>query len=166
MTAGTAAVESWIDMLLMAAALGSGLMAGLFFVFSNSVMIAFSRMENGRGMKAMQAINAAILNRPFLLLFFGTAVLSAASAVVSLLYGQQSGSVWMLAGALLYLAGGFGVTVVCNVPLNNRLAAHRPDSAEGLAFWRRYFVVWTRWNHVRTLCSAAALGCFVWAAAG
>ncbi|WP_018977070.1 anthrone oxygenase family protein [Saccharibacillus kuerlensis] len=161
-----ASAAGWVDALIFLNALGCGLMAGLFFVFSNSAMTALSRLEDGSGMNAMQAINAAIVNPTFLLLFFGTACLSAVSAAAALLHWQQPGSVWMLAGGLLYLAGGFGVTVICNVPLNNKLAAHRPDTAEGLDFWNQYSLVWTRWNHVRTFCSAAALGCFVLAAAG
>jgi len=41
---------------------GSGLMAGLFFVFSFSVMDALAQMPTSEGMKAMQLINRTILN--------------------------------------------------------------------------------------------------------
>ncbi|NGZ76454.1 anthrone oxygenase family protein [Saccharibacillus alkalitolerans] len=155
----------WFDALLLVCALGTGLMAGLFFVFSNSAMTAFVRMENNRGMAAMQGINASILNRPFLLLFFGTAVLSALCVAVFFGLERESRSPWMLTGALLYLTGGFGITAAFNVPLNRRLAALPADSSAGQAFWAHYAVVWTRWNHVRTICCTASLGCFVLAAA-
>ena len=155
----------WIDLLALAAAVGSGLMAGLFFVFSNAIMRALSTLENERGMAAMQAINAVILNPLFMLLFVGTALLCAVGLATSLMREQQPGTTWLLSGSLLYLIGGFGITAVCNVPLNNRLAALHAGSPEGRAFWLRYVSAWTKWNHVRTLCCVASLACFVLAAA-
>jgi uncharacterized membrane protein len=53
------------------------------------------------------------------------------------------------------------VTLIFNVPLNNRLAAVNPDSAEGKAVWAHYLRVWTVWNHVRTVAPLAAMGCFI-----
>jgi uncharacterized membrane protein len=53
--------------------LGCGLMAGLFFAFSVSVMKALARLPSGAGMAAMQSINVAIINPVFLAAFFGTA---------------------------------------------------------------------------------------------
>lgn len=52
------------------------------------------------------------------------------------------------AGALLFLAAVFGVTVVINVPLNNRLAAG--------ADWAAFAPRWVRWNLVRGVASALA----------
>jgi uncharacterized membrane protein len=55
-----------IDRLLFAftlvAALGCGLMAGLFFAFSLSVMKALARLPSAEGIVAMQSINVAIIN--------------------------------------------------------------------------------------------------------
>jgi uncharacterized membrane protein len=62
---------------------------------------------------------------------------------------------------LLYFVGTFLVTLVFNVPLNNRLAAVNPDSAEGKALWTHYLSVWTAWNHVRTVAPLAAMACFI-----
>ena len=67
------------------AALGSGLIAGLYFAFSTAVMPALANLPEEQGIAAMQKINAAILNPLFLLLFFGTAVASAISVITSLL---------------------------------------------------------------------------------
>ncbi len=67
-----------IDRLLFAltllAALGCGLMAGLFFAFSVCVMKALERLPSAAGITAMQSINVAIINPVFLAVFFGTAV--------------------------------------------------------------------------------------------
>ena len=59
------------------AALGSGLVAGLFFGFSTAVMKALARLPPAQGMKAMQDINVVILNPVFLAVFMGTALISA-----------------------------------------------------------------------------------------
>jgi uncharacterized membrane protein len=58
-------------------------------------------------------------------------------------------------GSVLYLTGSTVVTMVCNVPLNNVLAAADPGSAEGDRIWTRYLEVWTMWNHVRTVACLA-----------
>ena len=67
----------------------------------------------------------------------------------------------LLAGSASYFVGTFLVTLVCNVPWNNRLAAADPASAAGQALWARYVSRWTAWNHVRTVAALAALAAFV-----
>ena len=62
----------------------------------------------------------------------------------------------LLAGALLYLAGSFLVTIVFNVPRNDALAAVDPSSAAGTTLWASYLTAWTAWNHVRTAAALAA----------
>ena len=42
------------------------------------------------------------------------------------------------------------VTIVFNVPLNDALAAAKPESPASAELWTRYLSVWTGWNHVRT----------------
>ncbi|HET7851741.1 MAG TPA: anthrone oxygenase family protein, partial [Methyloceanibacter sp.] len=113
------------------AALGSGLIAGFFLAFSATVMWALERQPPPAGIAAMQAINIVVLNPIFLGVFFGTAILSLVLDIVALLRWSDPGSGYLLAGSLLYFVGTFLVTLVCNVPLNNRLAAVEPDSAEG-----------------------------------
>ena len=144
------------------AAIGSGVMAGLFFVFSNFAMTALGRLPAEQGIAAMQSINVAILNPYFFVAFFGTAILSLVLAAVYFLQGG-TGGLWLLAGAAFYLIGIVIVTMVFNVPLNNELAAAAPGSAEGAAVWSRYLDEWVLWNHVRTLTGIAALVCFVMA---
>ncbi len=46
-------MTTWIEALVGAAAVGSGLMAGLFFVFSNFAMRALGRIPTPGGMSAM-----------------------------------------------------------------------------------------------------------------
>ena len=74
---------------------------------------------------------------------------------------RRPGNGLLLAGSLLYLAGAFLVTMICNVPRNNRLAAVDPATAEGARVWSAYLREWTAWNHVRTVASAAATVAFI-----
>lgn len=50
--------------------------------------------------------------------------------------------------------------MACNVPLNDRLARVEPASAD--VAWPAYVAAWLRWNHVRTVMGALALGAFAW----
>jgi len=147
--------------LTLLAALGSGLMAGLFFAFSNSIMQALAKRPAPVGIAAMQSIDETILNPVFFLVFFGTALIGLVLAVMALIGWEGAGSAWRLAGGLLYLVGSIGITMAFNVPLNNRLAKAVPESAEGATFWSQYVSVWTAWNHARTLGCLGATGSFI-----
>ena len=152
---------TWIDAITFLAALGAGLIAGAFFAFSSFVMGALAKLPPAGGIAAMQSINVHILNPGFFALFFGTSALSAVLAVVAILNRAQAWSLPLLAGGLCYLAGVLLVTMIFNVPLNNRLAASAPESAEAATFWAEYLRVWTAWNHVRTVLSLAATASFI-----
>lgn len=154
-------MESLLPILTFVAALGSGLMAGFFMAFSVTVMWALERQPPAAGISAMQAINVVVLNPFFLGTFFGTAIISLVLAIVALAGWSKPGSGYLLAGSLLYFVGTFLVTLLFNVPLNNRLAAVKPDSAEGKAVWTHYLRVWTAWNHVRTIAPLAAMAAFI-----
>jgi uncharacterized membrane protein len=149
-----------LTLLLIVASVGAGLMGGLFFIFSNTIMSAFDRLPAGGGVPAMQRINEVILNPVFFLFFFGTAVLSLVLLVASLVHLERPGAWLACAGALLYLLGCMGVTMVFNVPLNNKLAALPATATDLVAQWQAYRVPWTLWNHVRTVACALAAAAF------
>jgi uncharacterized membrane protein len=155
------AMPSLPFILTLLAALGSGMMAGLFFAFSTFVMQALANRPAPVGIAAMQSINQTILKPIFFLVFFGSAVASVATVLWALLDWSGRDSGLRLAGALLYLVGSIGVTMRCNVPLNLQLDKVAADSAEGTAFWSHYLRVWTRWNHVRTVACIAASVSFI-----
>jgi uncharacterized membrane protein len=148
--------------LTLLSALGSGLVAGLFFIFSVTIMDALGRLPPAQGIAAMQSINVVILNPIFFAVFFGTAALCLVLAIWSIVEWQAFGAAWLLAGSLLYIFGAIVVTMVFNVPMNDALAAIDPASEEGAGVWARYLIDWTRWNHVRTLaCLGAAAALIV-----
>lgn len=147
--------------LAFSAAIGSGIMGGLFFAFSTFVMRALAALPPSLGMAAMQSINRVILTPLFLGVFLGMALLSAGLAIHAILYWQAPSSSWLFSGSLLYLAGGLVVTMLCNVPRNNRLAVATPDAADSEQIWKRYLDGWTKWNHVRTLATLGACATFI-----
>jgi len=153
-----------IDDLLFAlklfAALGCGLMAGVFFAFSASVMKALARLPPGEGIAAMQSINAAIINPWFLAVFLGTAAACVLAVISSLLRWHGPGAVYLLVGGALYLVGSLLVTVVFNVPMNEALASVAPADPDGASLWASYPANWTAWNHVRAAAALAATASF------
>lgn len=162
----TPMLDRWIPTLAFFAALGSGLIAGVFFAFSTFVMRALAKLPAPSGMSAMQSINVVVINPMFLGVFVGTAGLGVVAAVIAVVRWQRMGAGWLLAGGLLYVIGTFIVTMLCNVPLNDALAkisANDPNAAER---WTSYVSRWTLWNHVRTAAALAATGSFIFACKG
>lgn len=147
--------------LTFAAAMGSGLVAGVFFAFSSFVMPALARIRPEQGIAAMQSINVTVINPLFMLLLFGTALLGILLDIsVSSRWGEQNN--WLiLMASVLYIVGSTGVTMVCNVPLNDSLADVQAGSSDATALWARFLEHWTFWNHVRTLTSAGACALFI-----
>lgn len=146
-------IDNLFFTLTLLSALGCGLMAGVFFIFSNTVMSALARLQPPQGIAAMQSINRTILNPLFFVAFLGTAATSILLAISLLWRWQQPGAVYILAGSLLYLVGAILVTIVCNVPMNEALETVEPESVESANLWTRYLTNWTAWNHVRTIAS-------------
>lgn len=138
------------------AALGCGLMAGVFFAFSAFVMTALARLPKPHGMAAMQSINAAVLNPWFFTAFFGTAIACLAVVIAAVSRWSGPAGAYGLAGAVLYLLGTFLVTVLFNVPKNEALAAVGATDPGAARLWDRYLLQWTTWNHLRTAAALAA----------
>lgn len=146
--------------LMLVAALGCGLNAGVFFAFSTFVMPALARLQPPQGIAAMQSINITAINPLFMLALLGTAFVCLFLAISVLFKWQQPSAFYLLAGSSLYLVGTIAVTVAFNVPLNDALAIVEPDSPEGATLWARYLSDWTFWNHVRTIAAFIAAALF------
>jgi len=146
--------------LTLLAAIGSGLMGGVFFAFSGFVMKALARLTPAQGVAAMQSINVVAVTPPLMITLFGAALASGAVGISSLLAREEPGASWRIAGSLLYLLGTVGVTMACNVPRNNALAAVDPESVAAVSRWAEYLPSWTAWNRVRTTAAIAAAVAF------
>ena len=152
-------MASLYDVLLVAAAVGSGLVGGLFFAFSTFVMRAFDRLPAAQAIAAMQSINITVLHPTFFCAFFGTAAAAVALAVIAAATDRVSTSLIVVGGAV-YVLGSIVVTILFNVPLNDALARVDVRSENPESAWAKYRRPWTRWNHVRTTTSLAAAAVF------
>jgi uncharacterized membrane protein len=148
---------------LIAATLTTGLVAGLFYAYSMSVMPGLGKSADRTFVEAMQRINVAILNGWFAIGFGGALVFTALAAALHL-GGARSVLLWTVAALVLYVAV-LAITFRFNVPLNNELvAAGEIDKIPDLAAVReRFEAAWVRWNVVRTVVNTAAFGCLTWA---
>jgi len=152
---------TWMIYLCVAAALAFGLVAGVFLTFSDFIMRSLRAVAPAAGMAAMQAINRKVYGSLFLMMFMGLAAVSVALAGNAVIFATGPAVAWIVGGGAVYLIGVFLVTVLFNVPMNKRLDALDPATAEATDYWTHYGTAWTRWNHVRSVASAAATGCFL-----
>lgn len=145
---------SLADVVLVAAIVTNGLLAGLYFAFACSVTGALGRLDDRSYVGGFRAINTEILNPAFLSTFFLSPLLAAVAAWL----GFGDGGWWLVAGAALAVAT-FAITVARNVPLNQRLdgalLAHESDVHTAREQFER---PWARWNTVRTLTGIGAVG--------
>lgn len=149
---------------LVAATITVGLMAGLFYAYTCSVMPGLGRTDDRTFVGAMRRINVAILNGWFAVCFGGALVLTVLAALLHLHREGRPALPWIVAALVLY-AVVLVITMRVNVPLNNALdAAGEPDGVADLAAVReRFEAVWVRWNLARTVACVAAFGCLTWA---
>ena len=155
-----ATVDQLLFALTLVAALGCGLIAGVFFAFSTFVMKALARLPPGAGIAAMQSINIVVLNPSFLGTFLGTAAACILAMISSLLRWHEPEALYLFAGSALYLVGTLLVTIVFNVPRNDALASVAPSDPASANMWTGYVARWTAWNHVRTAAALAAAASF------
>ena len=126
------------------------------YVFSTFVMRGLDRTGPVDAITAMRGINAEANSNPvFLLGYFGATILALVVGVIAVIQLQQPGSWWVLVGSVLAILAAV-ITMVFNVPLNNRLDTVNPvglSAADATREWQAYFSTWTAWNHVRTVTS-------------
>lgn len=141
-------MPGWLPAAVLgAAALGTGLLAGLLWSFGTAVLPGLRRAGDDAFVAAFRGMNTAILNPAFLLVLVGVPVLSAAGVVVA---GGGPALPWALAALVANLAT-LVVTAAVNVPLNHRLdaapvATPADRQRARLAFERP----WSRAHRVRT----------------
>ncbi|MQA30774.1 MAG: DUF1772 domain-containing protein, partial [Luteitalea sp.] len=127
-----------LDFLTLVSAIGCGLVAGIFFAFSTSVMKALGNLPPEQGIAAMQSINVAIINPWFLTPFLGTAVTCVSMAIASLVRWDDPRAWYWLGGGVVYIVGVLLVTMIFNVPRNDALAAVAPASSKAATLWVAY----------------------------
>ncbi|WP_405167620.1 DUF1772 domain-containing protein [Nocardia sp. NBC_01499] len=142
---------------LVAATLATGLIAGLFYGYANSVMPALNQTDDRTMIDVMQKINVVIINPVFMIGFIGTVGFSILAAALHLGKDQRTTLIWIGVGLAINIIA-FAVTSGLNVPLNDQLAAAGDPSQIGdLAAVRADFEsTWVRWNIVRAVLHTLA----------
>jgi len=153
-------IDGFLFVLVLATALGCGLVAGSLFAFSTFVMKALARVPDPEGIVAMQSINVTAVMPGFMSAFMGSAIGCGALAVASIVTWGESYGPYLLAGSLCYLVGTFGLTLGYHVPRNNALDRIDPTHAAAMQHWREYVSTWTTWNHVRVVAALGAATLF------
>ena len=143
------------------AAIGCGLVGGIFFAFSSFVMAGLGRLPSDHGIAAMNSINVTVINPMFFAAFFGTGLVCVVLAIGSIFWWDQVSGKLLMAAGVIYLVGCIGVTMAFNVPLNNALAAVSPGTPEATALWSHYLDRWTAWNTVRTVAPLVSAALFI-----
>jgi uncharacterized membrane protein len=141
---------------LGAAALAMGLIAGVFYSYSSSVMLGLARTDDRTFVEVMQRINRAIVNPVFMPVFVGALALPAIAAVLQRRLGLRDAFRWTVAGLALH-AVAFIITSGVNVPLNDELARATDAGAAREAFEDP----WVRANGLRAVASTLAFACLV-----
>lgn len=159
-----APTESWrqtpATVVLGAALVAMGLMAGLFFAFTISVMPGLGASDDRTFVTAMQHINDEIESGLFGLSFTGAFLFPVIATFLLWRRRQRGAALWAAASTLCYVLVLI-LTMGVAVPLNNDLAAAgAADRIADLASARNDFEsVWVPVNDARTLLCTLALAC-------
>ncbi|MEZ4444631.1 MAG: anthrone oxygenase family protein [Polyangiaceae bacterium] len=147
--------------LALLSTLGTGLVAGVFVAFSTFVMQGLARLPAAGGVAAMQAINAAAINRWFLGLLFGAAVTCLLVIAASWGAAGNRRAQLRIAAAVTYLLGVMAVTMLGNVPLNEALDRVTATTPEALSSWAHYLPRWQTLNHLRSASAIVSATLFL-----
>ena len=143
--------------ILALAILLTGLMAGIFFTWSNAVKPGIGKLSDIEYLRALQSMNRVILNNAFKIIFLGAII---AVALVPVFYFNlyPKNIFWLFVFTLvIYWIGVFGVTVSGNIPLNEILDKTNLESitSEEIKTLRKSIEVkWNNFNIIRCISSA------------
>ncbi|MDG1346530.1 MAG: DUF1772 domain-containing protein [Crocinitomicaceae bacterium] len=142
--------------ILALAILLTGLMAGIFFTWSNAVKPGIGKLSDIEYLTALQSMNRVILNNAFKIIFLGAII---AVALVPIFYFNlyPRNIFWLFVFTLIiYWIGVFGVTVSGNIPLNEILDKTNLESitSEEIKILRKSIEVkWNNFNLIRCISS-------------
>ena len=154
--------SSWIFIICQIAVIASAVVSGVFLTFSDFVMRSLNGAKTEAGVEVMQVINREVFRSVFMFLLLGMSALSPILAGIAYLRVDGPASTLIMLGGAIYFLGVFVVSLVFNVPMNNRLDAKEYSGAEAANYWTNtYMPHWTFWNYVRAITSAGAAVCFL-----
>lgn len=143
---------------LLLGILFTGLTAGLCFTWSNAITPGIGRLDDLGFLQSFQAMNRAIINPSFLIVFFTPVVFLSVNAFLH--RNAHPVTFWsFLLAAVLFLIGIGLITIFKNVPLNEMLdktVLENLSSIELKELRARFEKPWNRWHIQRTLTSIMA----------
>ena len=143
--------------ILASAILLTGLMAGIFFTWTNAVKPGIGKLSDIQYLEALQSMNRVILNNTFKIIFLGAII---AVALVPVFYFNlyPKNIFWLFVFTLvIYWIGVFGVTISGNIPLNEILDKTNLDSitSDEIKTLRKSIEFkWNNFNLIRSISSA------------
>lgn len=151
--------------ILIVATITTGLTAGVFVHWSNTVMPGLRTVDDRAFVEAFLALDAAITNPLFIGVQLTGALLFIALSVVLHLRAEWRPVLFWVSVALVGYLVALAVTFAVNVPLTEQLRATGADSGADLAAARAELdeAMWTMWNTVRAVASTIAFVCLAWA---
>ncbi len=147
--------STFVRTLTVIGAVGSGLVAGVFFAFSTFVMSGLRKAPAPAGIAAMQSINRQAPTPAFMLALFGTTGVCVVLGIVAVTKWGSTAATLALIAAVLALVPVI-MTGAYHQPRNLALDLIDPNGPGAVDAWRSYLAGWVPWNHVRTVSSAAA----------
>lgn len=147
---------STTQVLLIATALLTGLLAGLFYGYDCSVIRGLGSLPDEMYIRSFQSISKEILNPYFFISFMGSLMVLPISCWLCYKHNDILSFYFLLVALLVYAIGVFGVTAFGNVPLNEMLEKIdiKNTSSENLKIARDTFETnWNNLHHIRTYAS-------------
>ena len=153
----------WLRTVTIGAAVGAGVLGGVYVAFSTFVMPALRRLPADRAVVAMQAMNRAAPAPWAIVGLLGAGGACAALAVEALTDLDDVAARWRLAGSGLYLSS-IAITFAFHIPRNEALDRVDPAGAGVERAWADFAGSWSSGNHVRALVSVGAAALLTYAA--
>ncbi|MEL6870261.1 MAG: anthrone oxygenase family protein [Pseudomonadota bacterium] len=145
-------------------ALWSAVIGGVFSAFSEFIMSGLLRTSPACGIASMQHINRTVLKTQFVVGIFSIAIFSILFAVYSVAVFEGRALATIILAALVYLPSVFFMTMLGNVPMNDKLESLDHTSREAEVYWAQYGRDWTRLNHIRSIGSVLTSALYIAAA--
>lgn len=145
----------------VAAVVLAGLAAGLFYSWDCSIVDGLGKLPDEQYLSAFQSINRVILNPYFFMSFMGSVFLLPIAAWMTYKTGNSASFYFILAAAILYIVGVFGITIGGNVPLNDMVDKFdiANASSEAIRVMRLKFEA--KWNFLQHIRTYAAILAFI-----
>ena len=143
---------------LALATLTTGLVAGVFYAWSVTVVPGLAALPDASYVAATNAMTRKIANPLFFASFLGAVPFLILALALHLRRPRSERFRLVALACVLYIGGGFLVTMIVSAPMAYQLAAVDPDAPTRVLAEARdaYEGTWNFWNWVRTVFSTLA----------